>query len=179
MEGQKTSGGVVVRTVLVSALLAAVVGALVGAALSVALGRSEPEGVAGAAERALIERFYEESWNNGDISLIDELFTTDYVLHMQDGRTIGRDGFKIEIPELRGSFPDLSITADEWIMAPGKIIARVTWRGTHTGQGLGIQPSGNTFEASAIYIYRFEGDRIAESWAMFDSLGFRQQLGLL
>ena len=94
-----------------SALLAAVVGAVVGAVLSVALGGSEPEGVAGAPERALIERFYEESWNNGDIGLIDELFTTDYVLHMQDGRTIGRDGFKIEIPELRSSFPDLSITA--------------------------------------------------------------------
>ena len=176
---RKLVGRVIGRQVLVSALLAAVVGALVGAVVSVALGGSEPEGVAGAAERALIERFYEESWNNGDISLIDELFTTDYVLHMQDGRTIGRDGFKIEIPELRSSFPDLSITADEWIMAPGKIIARVTWRGTHTGQGLGIQPSGNEFEASAIYIYRFEGNRIVESWAMFDSLGFRQQLGLL
>ena len=170
------------RPVLVSALLAAVVGAVVGVLVGVAatalLGGGEPEGVAGSAERALIERFYEESWN-GDISLIDEIFTTDYVLHMQDGRTIGRDGFKIEIPELRSSFPDLSITADEWIMAPGKVIARVTWRGTHTGEGLGIEPSGAKFEATAIYIYRFEGDRIAESWAMFDSLGFRQQLGLL
>ena len=56
---------------------------------------------------------------------------------MQDGRTIGRDGFKIEIPELRSAFPDLSIEADEWIMAPGKVIARVTWRGTHTGKGWG------------------------------------------
>ena len=165
--------------VLVSVVLAVAVGALVGAVATAVLGGGEPEGVAGAAERALLERFYEESWNSGDISLIDELFTTDYVLHMQDGRTIGRDGFKIEIPELRSSFPDLRITADEWIMAPGKVIARVTWRGTHTGQGLGIEPSGAKFEATAIYIYRFEGDRIAESWAMFDSLGFRQQLGLL
>ncbi len=106
--------------------------------------------MAGPAERALIERFHEESWNNGDISLIDELFTTDYVLHMQDGRTIGRDGFKIEIPELRNTFPDLHITADELIMAPGRIIARVTWRGTHTGQGLGIEPSEAKFEATAI-----------------------------
>ena len=118
--GEKVFGRVTLHPVLVSALLAAVVGALVGAVASVLLGGGEPEGVAGAAERALIERFYEESWNSGDISLIDELFTTDYVLHMQDGRTIGRDGFKIEIPELRSSFPDLSITADEWIMAPGK-----------------------------------------------------------
>ena len=165
--------------VLVSVVLAVVVGALVGAVATAVLGGGEPEGVAGAAERALLDRFYEESWNNGDISLIDELFTTDYVLHMQDGRTIGRDGFKIEIPELRSTFPDLSITVDELIMAQGRIVARVTWRGTHTGQGLGIEPSGAKFEASAIYIYRFEGDRIAESWAMFDSLGFRQQLGLL
>ena len=177
--GRKSFGRVAVHPLLVSGVLAVLAGALAGAVVAALLSGGEPEGVAGSAERALIERFYEESWNNGDISLIDEIFTTDYVLHMQDGRTIGRDGFKVEIPELRSAFPDLSIEADEWLMAPNRVIARVTWRGTHTGQGLGIEPSGAKFEASAIYIYRFEGDRIAESWAMFDSLGFRQQLGLL
>ena len=101
---QATSGRPVIYTVLVSALLAALVGAVVGAVLSVALGDSEPEGVAGAAERALIERFYEESWNNGDISLIDELFTTDYVLHMQDGRTIGRTGSRSKFRNFAARF---------------------------------------------------------------------------
>ena len=131
--GRKSFGRVAVHPLLVSGLLAVLAGALAGAVVAALLSGGEPEGVAGSAERALIERFYEESWNNGDISLIDEIFTTDYVLHMQDGRTIGRDGFKVEIPELRSAFPDLSIEADEWIMAPNRQsdCARDVARNTH------------------------------------------------
>ncbi len=172
---------------VLAAVALAVLGLAGAAAISAAvtvLAVGSPDGadrgaLAGAAERDVIERFYNDAWSAGDISFIDDIFAPDYVLHMPGGRTFDRDIFKLEIPEFRAAFPDLKLETDEYIFAPNRVIARATWSGTHTGEGFGLEPTGIRFETTAIYIYRFENGTIVESWAEWDALGYRQQLGLL
>jgi predicted ester cyclase len=43
----------------------------------------------------------------------------------------------------------------------------------------GIAPTGRKIDVSAISIHRMEGGKIAETWEVWDTLGFLQQLGVI
>jgi predicted ester cyclase len=52
-------------------------------------------------------------------------------------------------------------------------------RGTHTGDLLGIGPTGKQGTMTGIVISRVAGNMIAEEWENFDELGLLQQLGVM
>ena len=54
---------------------------------------------------------------------------------------------------------------------------RWTGSGTHVGEINGIPATGKKISVDAITIHRMEGGKIAESWEVWDTLGFLQQLG--
>ena len=43
----------------------------------------------------------------------------------------------------------------------------------------GIPPTGNKVRVDAISIHRVEDGKIAETWQVWDTLGFLQQLGVV
>ena len=51
--------------------------------------------------------------------------------------------------------------------------------GAHTGDDLGIPPTGNAIDFESIVILRFDGGKIAEAWNYLDQLSFYQQLHIL
>lgn len=54
---------------------------------------------------------------------------------------------------------------------------RLTVEGTHTGEGMGIPPTGRRVSIGAIVMCRWQDGRIAEAWNEYDALGMMQQLG--
>ena len=44
--------------------------------------------------RALVERFVEEFWNEGNLSTADELMAPDVEIHMPTGEVVDVDGLK-------------------------------------------------------------------------------------
>ena len=54
---------------------------------------------------------------------------------------------------------------------------RQTWRGTHTGDFLGIRATGRQVTFTSTEFYRVAGDKRAEEWIELDMLGLLQQLG--
>ena len=56
---------------------------------------------------------------------------------------------------------------------------RWTGSGTHVGDLMGIAPTGRSIEVDAISIHRMESGRIAETWQVWDTLGFLRQLGVV
>ena len=131
--------------------------------------------------RALVERFYEEGFNQGNAAVIDEIFAADFNNHSLSAGpswASGRELYRREIVAFHDAFPDLRITVDDWIVGGDMVVARVTWTGTHIGDLPGAPGSGNRFEASGIYIYRVSDGKIVESWSEFDRAGFLRQLGV-
>ncbi len=131
--------------------------------------------------RDLVERFYEEGFNQGNVAVIDEVFAVEFNNHSLSAGpswASGRELYRREIAAFRDAFPDLRITVDDWILDGDKVVARVTWTGTHRGDLPGAPASGNRFEASGIYIYRVSDGKIVESWSEFDRAGFLRQLGV-
>ena len=129
--------------------------------------------------KALFRRMVEEIFNRGNMSLADEFIAPDFVEHeeLPPGIPPGREGVKQLTAMLRSAFPDFKATIDDMIAEGDKVVVRMTWRGTHKGEFMGIPPTGKSVSFGVIDIVRFAGDKFAEHWGLMDSTSMMQQLG--
>ena len=65
--------------------------------------------------KALVRRFVEEFWNEGNLSAADELMAVDAEIHMPTGEVVNLDGLKSFAGSWRESFPDWHSTFEELI----------------------------------------------------------------
>jgi steroid delta-isomerase-like uncharacterized protein len=129
---------------------------------------------------AVHRRYNDEVINQGNLDLIDTIFTPDYVDHFSGGPDIpGPAGLKQFVGMFRGSFPDAQFTVEDRIVEENRIAVRWRMHGTHRGDFQGIPPTGNLVTITGIAIHRFAGDQIQESWDCYDALGLLQQLGAI
>ena len=127
--------------------------------------------------RRLVETF-QEVWRTGDLNRIDTLYADNFVNHTP-GMPPDREGFKQGMAAYIAAFPDLTITAEEIVAEGNKVVLRMTARGSHQGELMGIPPTGATVSIGEIHIYRIERGEIVERWGLFDSLGLLQQIGAI
>ena len=129
----------------------------------------------------VLRRFIEEAWNNGNIRVIDELFSQDYVYHpayFVDRELRGTEGIKQLVNFYRSAFPDLRVTVEEMFGDRDEAVVRMSWYGTHRGQFLNAAPTGRQVVFSWININRFANGKIAETWPAVDIMWALQQLGV-
>jgi predicted ester cyclase len=60
-----------------------------------------------------------------------------------------------------------------------KIVSRNTVTGTHRGEYMGLRPTGKSVTYNEIFIARFAGGRVAETWGVVDVLSQMRQLGAI
>ncbi len=126
-----------------------------------------------------LHRFYDEVLNQGNIDLIDELATSDYIEHDPlPGQGEQLQGLKDRVNAiLKGLSPKFTI---EDVVAEGdKIVVRWTNSGTNNGEFMGMPPTGKSFTIAGIDILRFENGKMAEHWHVVDQLGMLMQLGIV
>jgi steroid delta-isomerase-like uncharacterized protein len=133
--------------------------------------------------KALIQRWFEEVWNQGKSDVIDELCAEDVVIHgLVDGSgqpVSGRQGFHDFHDQFRGAFSDLNISVDDVVCEGDRVVARCSVRGKHTGETLGLAPTNAPINFEGIAIVRIKNGQIAEAWNQFDFLEMNKQLGVL
>jgi steroid delta-isomerase-like uncharacterized protein len=128
--------------------------------------------------QANARRFLEEVVNRGNVAVIDELSSPNFVDHTAPpGVPAGNEGFKVFITMFRAAFPDLRYTIDDEIAQGDKVVERVTASGTMKGDFQGMPASGKTATWSEIHITRFENGKAVEHWGIADQLGMLAQLG--
>lgn len=130
------------------------------------------------ANKQLVRREVTEAWNGGNLDIVDELFAEDCVDHVPllPEEMRGREGHKEMIQAFRSTFPDLEMSIDELVAEGDTVAFRFTLRGTHDGDFIGIEATGNPVELTGSVFARVEDGRIAEAWAQFDALGLLRQL---
>ena len=74
----------------------------------------------------LVERFVEEFWNEGNLSVADELMAPDARIHLPTGDVVDVDGLKSFAGTFRGSFPDWHSTFEELVAEGDKVAERWT-----------------------------------------------------
>ncbi|WP_211338389.1 ester cyclase [Haloterrigena salifodinae] len=127
--------------------------------------------------KQIARRFPEEVATKGKIDVIDEICAEDVIDHSPLGEMRGREDLKSQLESLRTAFGDFSATVED-IVADGDTVAmRVTLRGTHESEFMGVEPTGQEFEVGNMVFTRIEDGEIVERWVQPDTLGLMQQLG--
>lgn len=127
---------------------------------------------------------YERKWvdglNRGDVSLADEAFAADCVIHINGNPdpNLTRDGFKQMVTGLLAAFPDLRFTLEDEIVAGDKVAIRWSAVGTHNGPLGDVPATGRQIKISGLILDRVVGGKVAERWELWDQMAMLQQLGL-
>jgi steroid delta-isomerase-like uncharacterized protein len=130
--------------------------------------------------KALVRRYFEEIWDKGNLEVIDELFTTDFVRHGPtaiEGEVRGQEGFESFVSSYRTGLPDLRVSIEDLIAEGDRVVTRWTARGTHQGELMGTAPTGNPATVTGILVDRISGGKIEEEWVDYDTLHLMQQIG--
>lgn len=131
--------------------------------------------------KSIVHRWVEGGWNQGNLALVDELYTTDYFIH--DPATPdfqgGQAAFKQFVNNLRTGFPDLHVTVEDMIAEGDKVVWRWRITGTHRGEINGIPATGKPISITGIVFSRFAGGKWAEDYVNWDTLGMLQQIGVV
>lgn len=126
-------------------------------------------------------RIGEELFNQGDLSVADELIAPNAVDHNEPPGTDCREHFKRVATMLRSAFADLHMHIEDLVAEDDKVALRITISGTHSGPGAfaGIPPSGKHFQVQQMRFARFANGQMTDSWAVIDMFAWMQQLGAI
>jgi predicted ester cyclase len=75
------------------------------------------------------------------------------------------------------AFSGLTGVVEDTVVEEDKIAARVTWRGTHGGDFVGIPGTGAPISMQSVQILRFTGGLASEWWGTPDIFGVLGQVG--
>jgi steroid delta-isomerase-like uncharacterized protein len=118
-------------------------------------------------------------WNEGNLDLVDELYTPDFVWHVVDiaDDVVGAEAFKELVTTFRTAFPDFHVTFDEVLPAGDKTVIRWTMTGTNTGPFQGTPPTGQPVRLVGVAISRTVDGKTAEVWQHYNPLSMYMQMG--
>jgi steroid delta-isomerase-like uncharacterized protein len=129
--------------------------------------------------KAAVRHFWEDHLNMGNATLCEKDFAPDAVNHDPSSPPVppGPEGMTQLITLYRAAFPDLTATVEDMIAGGDKVAYRLTFRGTHQGELMGMPASGKQVTYTGIGIDKVVNGTIMEMWLNFDALGLLQQVG--
>lgn len=114
--------------------------------------------------KALIRRLFEEAINRGNLAIVNEVFSADFVDHSTPGQPAGPGGVRDYFAAIRGGFPDVQVALEDVLADGDKVVVRTTWRGIHLGSYEGIAPTGKPAMRTLIQVFRIADGVIIEEW---------------
>lgn len=126
-------------------------------------------------------RMYEELLNKGNLSLIDELASIDFVNHeAPQGYNLGPKSVYGVVSMLRSAFPDVHFEINELIVEDDIVASRLTVTGAHRGPLQGIAPTNKSVRFDSMHFVEFdEKGKAREHTTVRDDLGLMKQLGVI
>jgi predicted ester cyclase len=129
--------------------------------------------------KALARKVFEDVQTQGNMSVVDEIVTADYVGHTPLMEINGPEQAKQFDAVLRSGFSDYKVIVEDQIAEGDKVATRWTMRGTHDGEFQGMAPTGREVQISGLTIFRIANGKLVEGWSIPDLLGLMQQLGAI
>jgi hypothetical protein len=76
-------------------------------------------------------------------------------------------------------YPDIHLTVEDLIAEGDKVVGRTTVTATHQGEFMGVAPTGKSVTYNEIFIFRFAGGRVVETWGVVDVYSQMKQIGVI
>jgi steroid delta-isomerase-like uncharacterized protein len=123
-----------------------------------------------------VDQLFQTCFNQGDLGLLDQMVSPDYVGPQGDK---GPAGFRGIVVGLRTAFPDIHYTIDEVVAEDDRVAVRWHWTGTHRAPFRAYPATGKAMTNTGTGIFRFRDGKIISAALETDRLGFLQQVGAL
>jgi len=129
-----------------------------------------------AANIALV-RSALDAFNEGDLDTCVARMGPDFVMNLAGlppmrGPDVWRQGANV----IRLGFPDLHARIDDLVAEGDRVAVRLTFRGTHQGEFLGVPATGRTVSYVSHEFYRIADGLVAEEWICSDLASLQGQL---
>jgi predicted ester cyclase len=138
--------------------------------------------------KGLVQRWF-DTFNTGDFSQLAEIHATDCRNHAHppfdvsewpaEGKPFGPEAFRSTVEWVRASQPDLEVTLEATFVDGDEVVAWIRSRGTATGSGGPIPPTGAQIDFAQAHRFRIADGRIVEHWAVRDDLRSMIQAGVI
>jgi steroid delta-isomerase-like uncharacterized protein len=138
-----------------------------------------------ARNRELIRRSYTHILMNKDVNeairIYDEMFDDSYVDHMLFDYPVmapNKDALREQIRMMITSFSDINAEIVHLLADHDKVAHYASFSAVHSGNFMGIPPSGKTLHWTEVHMSRVEDGKIVEHWGHIDIDAMMRQLGI-
>lgn len=130
---------------------------------------------------SMIQRWFTEIFEQGNLSTVDELVAVDFVAHAQGGdpATKGREAFKTWLHWYRTNFTDQRWMVEDILSDGEKAVARYRGHTTYRGGLFDLPSTNQCILETGIIIYRIVDGQVQEIWSEMSDLQVVFQLGAL
>jgi inosine-uridine nucleoside N-ribohydrolase/predicted ester cyclase len=133
-----------------------------------------------AENKALVQRYYDEIWNTGELSALEELVDESFLSYTNEyAYAGGRDELWATLGLIRIAMPDLRVEILQLIAEGDFVAARVVISGTHTGDFMSIPPTGNPIRFALTSVLTVSGGKIVEERQTLDFLSLLGGFGII
>jgi predicted ester cyclase len=112
--------------------------------------------------KALIHKIY-DLMSRKELTAAWELLDPSYTVHAGN-HDLSLDQDKDVQIVVFSAFPDFTATIENMVAEDDKVAVRVTWRGNHKGEFMGIAPTGKKVETTGLAIYRIVNGKLTDDW---------------
>jgi predicted ester cyclase len=128
--------------------------------------------------KAIVRRWI-EAIDTGNLAVVDELFSADFVDHASNpGAAAGREPFKQSLARLRAAFAAPHYAARHMIAEDDMVVVHAAWYDT-AGGSLPNEPNGEPAALREIAIYCIIDGMIVERWSALDRGALSQRFDAL
>lgn len=125
-------------------------------------------------------RLLEDEISTANFAITESLVHPSFFDHTNPpGMQEGIAGHQAIVRLFTSAFPDGRWKVEDMVAEDDKVVARTTFRGTHTGDFFGIPPTGRSVAFGGVHIMRYEDGKLIEHWGSNDDLSLMRQLGVV
>lgn len=127
----------------------------------------------------IARRWFREVWTDGGEHTVDELLAPDAIGWMEGGRVVQCcQDFKDGRRQLLDVFPDLAVSVEDVVEEDDKVVVRWQVQATHSGAGLGLEPTGRPVSFRGMTWMHVRGGQIVRAWDSWNLGGLMRDLGM-
>jgi steroid delta-isomerase-like uncharacterized protein len=126
---------------------------------------------------ALARRWMDEVWNQRRTETVRELLTPTSQCRSETGVMVGPDEFlERAYGPMIAAFPDVRVTVEGTVSEGDQVVVRWSATGTHTGEGIGLKPTGRKLTFRGMTWIRYENGKMMEGWDVWNQAGLFKAL---
>ena len=126
---------------------------------------------------AVLNRYYDEVWNRGELAVLDEVVSLELVGHDPAIGDFGFEQLKQLVLMFRRGFPDFQVTAEDVVAQADRVALRFRSEGTFRVEFMGMAPTGERVSYTGLVMYRFARCQVVEIWMGWDPASLVRRIG--